>query len=259
MRGLRQLLMMIALIPACAMAQEEETADFTSDLFGGVTGVDILPKGRFQWETFASYAHSTLDDVTANSWSLNTSVLRYGISSTTELCLQGAYDYARIDGENYNGFANLGVGFKTRLFEGWKAIPAVAIRGWLYFPGGKNSDFLPERFGYQLDLMFYNQLASWCDLSYMGSMVWGDSEHRTTFWGASLGFGLSDRLTFSVEEDNYYYGDDVEDRWQPYLSLTLSYQVHPRVELGLTSDIFLKNPKRSYDFALGVAWQLTKK
>ncbi|MBQ7420409.1 MAG: transporter [Prevotella sp.] len=249
---------MIALIPVCLMAQEE-TADFTSDLFGSVTTVDILPKGRLQWETYVAYEHSSMYGLKSDTWTVNYSVLRYGISNAVELCMQGSWLYSTIDHEHESGFSNLAVGFKTRLFEGWKAAPAISLRGWLFVPGGKNADFLPEHFGCQWDLIFYNRLASWCDVSYTGTMIWDDNSRPTTFWGANFNFLLSDRLTFSVEQSNYYYGDDAEDRWQPWTSVCLSYQVHPRVELGVTSDMSLKYPKRFWDLALGVAWQLTKK
>ena len=60
MSKLRQLLITIALLPVCVMAQEEEPAPFTSDLFGGPTSTDALPKGRLQWETYAFYERNAL-------------------------------------------------------------------------------------------------------------------------------------------------------------------------------------------------------
>lgn len=258
-RGLRQLFLMIALLPACLMAQEEETADFTSDLFGGITGVDVLPKGRLQWETFAFYEHTTMKGNHADSWSPNVSMLRYGINSNTELCLQGALLHTTDEGANYTGISDLAVGFKTRLFDGWKAVPAISMRGLLYFPLGENYSFLPDDFGFRLDLIFFNHLTSWCDLGYMGSVIWDDTPHPTIVWGAYLDFLLSDRWTLSVEESNYYYGPDEEEKLQPWVSATLSYQVHPRVGLGITSDVSLRHSSRFYNVMVGVAWQLTKK
>lgn len=259
MRGLRQLFLMIALMPLCLMAQEAETAEFTSDLFGGITGVDILPKGRLQWETFAFYEHTTMFGYKSETWSPNVSVLRYGISNSTELSVQGAWLHTTDEGENYTGFADLAVGFKTRLFEGWKAVPAISLRGLLYIPGGENHAFLPDNLGYQLDLIFYNQLTSWCGLGYMGTIIWDDMPKPTIFFGGYLDFFLTDRLVLSVEESNYYYEPDEDEKLQPWASLTLSYQLFPRVELGLASDISLRHPKEFYNIMLGVAWQLTRK
>lgn len=250
---------MIALMPLSLMAQEAETADFTSDLFGGITGVDILPKGRLQWETFAFYEHSTMYDYDSKTWSPNTSVLRYGISNSTELSLQGAWFHTTDEDEKYSGFGDLAVGVKTRLFEGWKAVPAISLRGLLYFPGGENDYFLPDNFSYQLDLIFYNPLTSWCALGYMGTMIWDDLPKPTVVFGGYLDFFLTDRLTFSVEERNCRYGFEEENYLDTWAGLTLSYQILPRVELGLTSDISLRYPKDFFNLSLGVAWQLTKK
>ena len=113
--------------------------------------------------------------------------------------------------------------------------------------------------GYRLDLIFKNSLASWCTLGYMGSVIWDDTPHPTIFWGACLDFSLSDKLTHSVEEDNYFYDTDEEEKLQPWVSLTFSYQIHPRVEIGLCTDISLKHLRDYFDVMVGVAWQLTKK
>lgn len=257
MRGLRQLFLMIALVPVCLMAQETETAEFTSDLFGGITGTDILPKGRLQWETYAMYEHTTMFGVEADTWSPNVSVLRYGIRKDTELMVQGAWLHTTDEGTNYTGFSDLAVGFKTKLFDGWKAVPSIALRGLLYIPGGENHSLLPDNFGFRLDLIFRNQLTSWCDLGYMGSIIWDDAPHPTAFGGAYLDFKLSDKLTLSLEEDNYYYGPDKDEKFQTWASCTVSYQLHPRVELGIASDFCLRHIRDHFDVMLGVAWQLT--
>lgn len=257
---LRQLCLIIAFLPLCVVAQDEDSAEFTSDLFRGITSTDVLPKGRLQWETYASYEHSSLYGETSDIWNLNTSVFRYGIGHTTELSVQGAWLYDKTDGEHMRGFSDVAIGFKTRVFDGWKAVPSIALGGRLYIPGGKDAAFMPEQFGYQADLICHNQLTSWFDLTYMGSLLWDGEPKPTTFWGVNFGFPLSDKLYFSLESDNYYYGiDDIEDRLQCWLSLTLTYQVHSRVELGVCSDINLQYPKRFFNLALGVAWQLTKK
>lgn len=252
--------MMIALLPLCLMAQEEEeTASFTSDLFGGITGVDIMPQGRLQWETFALYEHSSMFGIKSDTWCPNASMLRYGINKFTELCLQAAWLYTTDEGANYKGIADLAVGFKTRLYQGYKAIPAISLRGLLYIPGGENYSFLPDNWGFQLDLVFYNHLTSWLDLGYMGSLIWDDTPEPTATFGAYLDFLITDRFIFSIEERNLYYGADEEERLQPWVSWTLSYQLLPRVELGLTSDISLRHSRNFFNLAVGVAWQLTKK
>ena len=71
MAKLRQLFLIIALLPVCVMAQEEEPEPFTTDLFGGISAPDVMPKGRVQWETYVGYTHSTMYDVKTDFWNIN--------------------------------------------------------------------------------------------------------------------------------------------------------------------------------------------
>lgn len=259
MRFLRQLFLMIALMPVCVMAQEEETEDFTTDLFGGISSPDVLPKGRLQWETFAGYDHSTMYDVKDDLWTINSSTLRYGIRKDMELFLMGALVHSNIEGDKETNFANLAVGFKTKLFDGWKAVPAIGLRGILYFPGGEEHRFLPEKFAYEVDLLFDNPITSWFDIGYMASLIWDDYESPTFYGGVDLNFTLSDKFSMTLEQANYYFSKEMEERFQPWAEITLCYQVHPRVQLGIVTDFNLRHFKDYQSVALGVAWQLTKK
>lgn len=261
----KYLLLVFTMIPLHGWAQDAEgdTAEFTSDLFGNpLYGTDIMPKGRLQLETMAFYQHQKAGDEHYYSWSPMSMVLRYGINRTTELRLQGAWLHTTDEGTNYHGIADLAVGFKTNFFGGWKAVPTISLLANLYIPGGENYSFLPDHFGCELALLFSNSLTSWCSLSYMGGVIWDDAPRPTALWAAGLDFSLSEKLSLSIEEDNFYYGeneDDIGDRFQPWANLTLSYQVHPRVQLGASTDISLRRPGHFFDIMIGVAWQLTKR
>lgn len=243
------------------MAQEAEETGFTSDMFGGAMQMpDVLPKGRLQWEPYAFYERDTYDGVDYHTWSPMAFLLRYGINATTELRFQTTFMHTTndIDGSN-SGIADLAIGFKTKLIDGRKAIPTISILGNVYIPGGERYKYLPDNFGGELDLLLANDLASWCRLGYMGGIIWDDTPRPTILWGAYLDFTLSNKLTLSVEESNYYYGDDEEVQLQSWACVGLYYQLHPRIELGVSSDISLNRRDRFFDIMFGVAWQITKK
>lgn len=258
MRRLRLFLLSVILLPVYAAAQEQSEA-FTSDLFGGLTGTDVLPQGRLQWETFVLYEHSRIFGVEADTWCPNSSTLRYGIGRHTELSLSAAMLHTTDEGTNFTGVADLTVGFKTALFDGWKAVPAISMRGILYIPGGENHAYLPDNFGFQFDLIFQNRLTTWCNLGYQGTIIWDDTPHPTIFFGAYLDFLLARKLLLTIEQDNYYYGPDEDEKLQVWGSVTLSYQLLPRLELGLCSDFSLQHYRDFANVMVGVAWQLTKK
>ena len=79
MADYRVVAILLALLPLLASAQSEEVG-FTADRPGATTGTDVLPKGRMQWETGIGFERSKLDGPAVNTWTLNTTLLRWGFS-----------------------------------------------------------------------------------------------------------------------------------------------------------------------------------
>ena len=235
-------------------AGAQETTPFTADRPGATTGVDVMPKGRVQWETGVAWEHSKLEGPAATTWTLNTSLLRWGFSDTAELRLQGDWLQTSAAGDHFSGLANVAVGTKVRLFEGWKAVPAISLQGHVLVPGGSEAHYLPAHWGGQLGLLFQNELTSWLSLGYEGDLVWSDTSRPTAFFGLCLGFALSSRLSLAVEEYNYNTSDGT-DCWS---EIALSYQLTPRLQLDLGTDISLSHFLDYHNVMAGVAWQLTK-
>ena len=253
--------LLLALLPLCAMAQSEEEAGFTADRPGATTGVDVLPKGRVQWETGIGYERSKMDGPAATTWTLNTSLLRWGISESAELRLQADYLYSNCEGVHTNGLSNVAIGTKVKLYDGWGAVPAVSLLGNVMFPdrclpsfGGDGGGLLPEEWGGQMGLLFQNELTSWLSLGYETDLIWSDAAKPTFFWGACLGFQLNDRLSLMAEEYNYQYSDSHEN----WVELGAAYMLTPRLQLDLATDISLNYPKRYFNLMVGVAWQITR-
>ena len=247
-------LLLVTLLPLLALAQSEE-AGFTADCPGATTGVDVLPKGRVQWETGIGLERSKMDGPTATTWTLNNSLLRWGISESAELRLQADYLYSSCEGAHTHGLSNVAIGAKVKLFEGWKAVPAVSLLGNVLAPGGCNAEFLPKEWGGQMGLLFQNELTSWCSLGYETDLIWSDAAKPTLFWGACLGFQLNDRLSLMAEEYNYNKPDGHEN----WVELGAAYMLTPRLQLDLATDISLNYPKDYFNLMVGIAWQITKK
>lgn len=258
-------LLLVTLLPLLALAQSEE-AGFTADRPGASTGVDVLPKGRVQWETGIGLERSKMDGPAATTLTLNTSLLRWGISESAELRLQADYLYSSCEGTHINGFSNVAIGTKVKLYtpslgEGRGGlVPAVSLLGNVIFPerclpsfGGGGGDLLPEEWGGQMGLLFQNELTSWCSLGYETDLIWSDAAQPTFFWGACLGFQLNDRLSLMAEEYNYQYSDSHEN----WVELGAAYMLTPRLQLDLATDLSLNYPKRYFNLSIGVAWQIT--
>ena len=78
-------------LPLSVLAQSEGTG-FTADRPGATTEPDVIPKGRLQWETGVGYQHIKMEGLETYSWTLNTTLLRFGISDYAELRLQGDWN-----------------------------------------------------------------------------------------------------------------------------------------------------------------------
>jgi len=247
----RLLTILVVFLPLLATAQEE--GGFTADRPGATTGVDVLPQGRVQWETGMSWERSKLDEPTTTSVA-GTTMLRWGFSQTAELRLQADYLYASADGYHDSGLSNVSIGTKVRLYEGMKAVPAVSLLAHVLVPGGGDATFLPQEWGGQLGLLFQNQLTSSLSLGYEGDLIWSDDSRPVAFFGLCLGATLSDRLSLAVEEYNYNTSDGTEC-WS---EVALAWQLSPRLQLDLATDIHLQHPGRYHNVLFGVAWQITK-
>ena len=244
----------LVLLPLCALAQTEE-AGFTADRPGATTGVDVLPKGRVQWETGIGFERSKMDGPAATTWTLNSSLLRWGISESAELRLQADYLYSSCEGAHTNGLSNVAIGTKVKLFEGCKAVPAVSLLGNVLIPGGSDAEYLPRYVGGQMGLLFQNELTSWLSLGYEADLIWSDSARPTVFWGFCLGFQVTDRCSLIAEEYNYNMAGGHEN----WIELGAAYQLTPRLQLDLATDISLNDPKHYFNLLAGIAWQITKK
>ena len=246
-------LLLVTLFPLSASAQSEE-AGFIADRPGATTGIEVMPKGRVQWETGIGYERLKINGLVATTWTLNTSLLRWGISESAELRLQADYLSTDIEGTHANGFSNVAFGTKVKLFEGWKAVPAVSLLGNVFVPSSSDDDFLPEEWSGQMGLLFQNELTSWCSLGYEADLTWYGGTKPIFFWGACLGFQLNARLSLMAEEYNYHY-DGLHEN---LVELSAAYMLIPRLQLDLATDIYLNYPKRDFNLMVGIAWQINK-
>ena len=251
----RLLTLLLMTLSLCAFAQESDVMPFTADRPGAIGGVDILPKGRLQLETGFGWERYNMPYYDITYWTLNSSLIRFGISDYAELRFEAERLLAVEDGEHTNGFANVAIGTKFRLFDGWKVFPAVSMQADVLVPGGKNSPFLPTDWGGHLGLLFEHNLTSWLAFGYEGDMDWFDSGRPIYLYGVSFVFTPNDRLTFILDE----YNETVFGKTDSFVELSASWMLSKRVQIDISSDIYLNYPGHYNNLRLGLAWQITKR
>ncbi len=247
-----KLILTILLVPLFTIAQKND--GFTADRPGATTGPDVLPKGRLQWETGIGWERSKIESMTVDTWAINTSLLRWGFSETAELRLQANYLHSSVDGESYDGFADVAIGTKMKLLEGKKALPTISMLANVYIPGGSDANYLPEQWGGQIGLLFQNQLTPSISLGYEGDLIWSDDSRPTVFYGICLGIDITDKISIGLEEYNNNFSEGTES----WAEISVGWQVAPRIQLDLGTDISLNYPSRYQNLMLGIAWQITK-
>jgi len=242
---------MMLMMPLWATAQ----ADFTADRPGATTGTDVLPAGRVQWETGVAWERSKLDGPAVTTWTVNNTLLRWGFSDYAELRLQGDFLASSASGAHHSGFSDVAIGTKVKLLEGRKALPSMSLLANILVPGGSDANYLPREWGAQVGLLFQNELTSRLSLGYEGDLIWSDDSQPTAFYGVCLGYALNDRLSLALEE----YNNTSSDGTECWTEISFGWQVSPRLQLDMGTDISLSHPADYHNLMIGLAWQMTKK
>ena len=256
MKRLHLLLLCFVSFAPCILAQDAQQGAFTSDRPGAASGVNVLPKGRFQWETGMGWLRLKDDGITYNLWTLNTSLLRWGFSDYAELQIGADRLLESVEGEHTGGFANVSIGTKVKLFDGWKALPVIALRANLWVPGGKDSEFMPRDWGGAISLLFEHPVTPWFTIGYEGALDWYEDTRRPTFfYGGCLVFMPASCLTLILDE----YNNSMSDGTDSWIELSAALQVSKRMQVDIGTDIWLNYPKDFQNVSIGFTWQLTKR
>jgi len=226
---------------------------FTSDLPGSTGGTDVLPKGRFQWETTVGFERQSFESPATNAWTINSSMLRLGITEFAELRLQGSYLFTACDGIHTKGFSDVSIGTKVKFFRTEKLLPNISLLANVLVPGGKDADFLPENWGGQIGLLLDWDVNSWITLSCEGDIYW-KGEKPDYLYGFGLNFDLSSRAFLAVDEYNQYEEGDSYS----WLALSFAYQLAPRLLMDVSTDFSLNDLAHYQNLMVGLAWQITK-
>ncbi|MCQ2208173.1 MAG: transporter [Paludibacteraceae bacterium] len=255
MKNIKYLLSGLLAIGAANLnAQEVEPTtevEMSADRPGASTGTGIVGKYKFQWETGFGYERNNIDHAGEHTYTLNTSLFRFGLSENAELRLGVDAQYSKANGESYGGLCPLSVGTKVKLFDGYKALPKIGLLCNLTIPSGK-TEYYCNYVAPQVYLLFDNDITDKFSIGYNVGAEWdGESANPNTFFALCLGFSFTDKFGAFVE--NYgYFNTESKPVW--LTEFGVSYQVAPRVQLDLAGDLNLKEPGKNYAVSFGVAW-----
>jgi len=245
-------LLLIALVFICGLCHaQEELPAISADRPGALTGTDVMPLHKLQWETGMGF-ESTKDG--PHTFTLNNTLLRFGLFENAELRV-GTDFLMWNDGQAMEpsfGFAPITVGVKANFYEGSGILPSVALLAELQSPHVGTKELLPAHLAPTLHLLFEHTLTDWLGIGYNIGAEWdGETATPTTFLGFGLYFDITEHIGTFVETYNYLHPEDDN---QFLTEFGFTWLVSRRVQLDLAADLDFQNLGKFYAVSGGVAW-----
>ncbi|TDU43636.1 outer membrane putative beta-barrel porin/alpha-amylase [Gelidibacter sediminis] len=169
-----------------------------------------ITKGMLQIETGSFYESYEENSIKRETFTYNTTLLRYGIIRNLELRVGCNFAEESI-GSNANqfkdissGFHPLLVGFKTTIVQanGW--IPEIGFLGHLHLPFMASTDYKPETTGADVTFAFNHTLNDKSSIGYNIGAAWKhDSPEIAYIYTIAYGFEITNQFGVYTE----LYGD----------------------------------------------------
>ena len=244
-------LLFVLVLASTFIYAQEELPSVAPDRPGYCWNAEVTPHHKVIWDHGFSY-ESTSEG--ANTLTLSSSVLRYGLFENMELRVGTDFMmYKDSDAlERAFGINPLTIGTKLKVFDGSGILPSIGLLAELQSPHIGSKDLLPSHLAPSLYLIFENDVADWLEIYYNVGEEWdGESATPTTFLGLSLYFSFNDNWGAFVETYNYLHPEDENQ----YMSeFGLFWQVSRRVQLDMEADLDLKDFRNYYSVGCGVSW-----
>ena len=248
MKARKLLFISLVFVYGLCHAQTEQPT-ISADRPGALTGTDVMPLHKLQWETGVGF-ESTADG--PRVFTLNTSLLRFGLFENAEIRV--GTDFLMFDeGQKPTfGVAPLSVGMKARFYEGTGLLPSVALLAEVKSPHVGTKELLPAHLAPTLHLLFEHTVTDWLGIGYNVGAEWdGTTATPTTFLGLGLYFSLTEHIGTFIETYNYLHPEDDN---QYLTEFGLTWLVSRRVQLDLAADLDFRNLGKHYSLSGGVAW-----
>ena len=222
-----------------AYSQETDTTpELITDRPDATEAPSVVPKGSFQAELGGFYESFDENGIKTESYTYNTTLLRYGLLDRLELRLGWDIVDQKITDRNLNteqsisGFSPLLAGVKVAITEEKGCLPEIGLIGHLMLPFTAGSDVKPETTGVDFRFAFAHTLSDRSSLSYNLGAEWGnDSPEAAYIYTLAYGYAITDAFGAYVE----LYGDFPENSMANHLwDAGITYLVQHNIQLDAT-------------------------
>lgn len=198
----------------------------------------VVPQGSLQVETGGFYTSFTDNSLQEETFTYNTTLLRYGLLDNFELRLGWNLEQTNFTFQDTalqelsTSFSPLLLGMKVAIAQekGW--LPEIGLIGHIFLPFTVNKELRPEFTSTDFRFAFNHTLSEKSGLAYNVGAQWGnDSPEIAYIYTLAYGYSITDRLGAYIE----LYGDFPEDnRANHFWDAGLTYAVAPLVQLDAT-------------------------
>lgn len=244
---------------------ETDRPDFTES-------PNVVPKGALQIETGfilendeSSFRLGGLEGHnSAKNVTLNTTLIRYGISDRIELRLNWSYnksEYKTIHPlinsipVTINGLNPVFIGSKVNLIKKEKI--SVGLLSHVYLPWAASDSFQASFIAPEILVPVSIDITDRFGIAFQYGLSWdGETPNPTTSYTLALGYGITDQLSFYVEPYGFLTnsGDELH-----LINGGFTYLINDNIQLDLTGGLGLNEPAPDNFIGFGASFLIEKK
>lgn len=249
----KQLLIIAGMFLSLATVAQETSSGLVTDRPDQTESAAVVPFKSLQIESGFVMEKSTIADITVNSYTYNTTLLRYGLFKPFELRLGLEYLGENTPGAP-SGFGPLHTGFKVRIAreDGWK--PAVAFLGGINLPFTADDYYAPENTAAGLRFAFAHTLSEKLSLGYNLGAEWvGESASPGFFYSVALGIGLTDHLSMFAESYGLVPESGIREHM---LDAGFTYLLLHNLQVDASAGVGLNEEAADHFLSFGISYRI---
>ena len=211
----------------------------------------IVPKGMFQVETGFTFQKT---DAISKSFSLPTTLWKYGVNENFELRLITEFLSEEINNEKISGLAPIYVGFKVKLAEEKGIIPKTSFIAHIGLSNAASTRYKTDYFAPEFRFAMQHTLSEKFSLSYnLGSEWDGFSAEPTFLYTLTTGYAITSKIGSYIE---VYGFAPQNNRANHNLDGGITYLINNNFMVDLSSSFGITDNAPDHYIAFGFSFRI---
>ena len=211
----------------------------------------IVPKGMFQVETGFTFQKN---DAFSKSFSLPTTLWKYGVNENFELRLITEFLSEEINNKKISGLSPIYVGFKAKLAEEKGIIPKTSFIAHIGLPNAASTRYKTDYFAPDFRFAMHHTLSEKFSLSYnLGSEWDGFSAEPTFLYTLTTGYAITSKIGSYIE---VYGFAPQNDKANHNLDGGITYLINNNFMVDLSSSFGITDNAPDHYIAFGFSFRI---